>query len=159
MGKIVIKAKNCQQWRDSYVDKLRAVQRQEKADHAILSTTVFPSKQRQPFLVGRTVVVGPRQVVFIVRLLRESILQIYRLRLSNDEREAKVEALYEFIISPGFEQLFERAVEVTKKLDGIDAEEKTTHDRIWKKRGTLIQSLRRNLRDVDHEIQRIVEGA
>lgn len=159
IGKIILDSKIRQGWQNAYVNKLRDDQREEHADHAILSCIIFPSKQNQLCVQDGVIVANPRHVVWLVHLLRESMLELHRQRLSNEEREGKMHQLYELITSNSFRQLFTHAGEVARKLEDIDVKEQKAHAKVWKDRGTLNRSLQRAFGEVDREVRSILEGS
>src|SRR5260370_12566333 len=76
-GRIVIDSKNRQGWQNTFVTKLRADQIAAKADHAILSTIVFKSGQKELFVENGVIAVSPARVVYIIELLRAAILLMH----------------------------------------------------------------------------------
>jgi len=98
-GTIVYDSKNRNQWRWDYVTKLRQDQLAAKAEHAILSTAVFPAGTRQVHLHEGVLVANPARVIVLVELMRKHIVRTYGLRVSNEAREQKMGKLYEFVTS------------------------------------------------------------
>ena len=106
-GTIIYDSKDRASWRSDYVEKLAKDQRAARADHAILSTRVFPQKASQLHMEGGIIIANPARVVVLVQLLRKHLLHAHTMRLSNNERTKKTAALYEFITSPRYAQLLE----------------------------------------------------
>ena len=79
-GKIVIDSKNTKGWQNAFVTKLRQDQMEAGADHAILSTTVFPRGQKELCIEDAVIVVSPARVTHIVALLRRSMITDPRAR-------------------------------------------------------------------------------
>ena len=158
VGSILYDSKNHGAWRTSFVDKLKKDQLAADSDHAILSTSVFPSGERQLLVLAGVIVANPARVVELVRLLREHIVRTYRLRLSADERGDKTTALYEFIVSERYGQLIARFDTIAENLLELDVKEKKDHDRVWNRRGRLLKDAQKANADLANEIDRIVEG-
>lgn len=157
-GSIIYDSKNHGVWRESFVEKLKIDQLAAQADHAVLTTSAFPSGAHQITVKDDIIVLNPARAVEVVRMVREHIIQTYRLRLSSEQREEKTEALYEFINSDRCRQLMVRYQKITDDLLEIDVSEKTTHDRIWKKRGQLLRDAQKVHSDYWTEIDQIING-
>lgn len=157
-GRIVIDSKNRQAWQNGFVTKLRADQIAAKADHAILSTTVFPSGQKELFVQNGVIGVSPARVVHIVELLRTAIIRMHMLGLSVKERAGKMTELYTLITSADYAQQFGELGRLADGLSELDVEEAKEHQRVWKNRGTAVTRLKNILRQIDTEVSAILEG-
>src|SRR5262249_11301174 len=99
-GTILYDSKNRMAWQNAYIAKLRQDQLEAQADHAILTTTVFPSGKKDLCIEADVVVVNPARAVHIAYLLRKTLVANHVLGLSLKERSQKTDRLYRFIISP-----------------------------------------------------------
>ena len=157
-GRIVYDSKNRNAWRNDYVDKLKTDQIDADGHYAVLATRVFPAGVKQLHIKDGVFVAHPARIIVLATILREQMIQTHRLQLSNEERDAKTAALYEFITSERCHQIFEHFDTLTSGLLDLDVGEKEQHKRNWKKRGQLIKKVERviqvQLRD---EIDRIIE--
>ena len=158
VGSILYDSKNHGAWRTSFVEKLKKDQLADDADHAILSTSVFPSGERQLLVRDGVIVVNPARVVELVRLLRQHMVQTHRLRLSAEERDDKTRVLYEFIVSERYGQLIAQFDTLDQTLLELDVKEKKDHDRVWAKRGRLLKDAQKAHAALANEIDRIVAG-
>ena len=158
VGKILYDSKNHARWLTSFVEKLKKDQLADQADHAILSTSVFPSGEQQLVVRDGVIVANPARVVELVRLLREHMVRIHRLRLSSEERDDKTTALYEFIVSERYGELIAQFDRIAENLLELDVKEKKDHDRVWNKRGRLLKGAQKAHADLANEIDLIVAG-
>jgi hypothetical protein len=156
-GSIVYDSKNHTAWRNSFVEKLKVDQLAAKADHAVLTTSAFPAGARQLLMQDDIIVVNPARAIELVRIVREHIIQTYRLRLSGQEKNRKTEALYEFINSDRCRQLLTRYESISEELLEIDVKEVNSHNAVWKKRGQLLRDSQKVHGDYRAEIDRIIE--
>lgn len=158
-GRIVYDSKNHKAWRSEFVTKLREDQLADKAEHAVLATRVFPAGKNQLDIQDGVLIANPARVVTAVTMLREHIIQAYRLRLSAQERDEKTAVLYEFINSERCNQLFEQFGTLTQDILDLEITEKKAHDNTWKKRGLLIRNVQKVIQGQLHfEIEKIIEG-
>lgn len=157
-GSIIYDSKNHGAWRGSFVEKLKADQLADKADHAVLATSAFPSGAHQLCVQDGVLVCNPARVVELVRIIRDHIIDTYRLRLSAHERATKTAALYKFINSDRCQQLMNRYESIAEDLLGLDVSEVKAHEATWKKRGKLIRDAQKVHGDFRTEVDRIVDG-
>lgn len=158
-GTIVYDSKNRNAWRTEYVSKLRADQIAARADHAVLSSHVFPAGAKQLHIQDGVIVANPARALVIAMMLRKHVVQTHALRVSNEERSKKTEALYEFITSDRCGQFLEDISTSTGDMEELDVKEKKAHDATWKKRGELIRSVQRSRGQLSDEIERIIGTA
>ena len=92
-------------------------------------------------------------------MLRNHIVQTHELRVSNEAREEKSAALYEFITSERCGQLLNSVETMVRKLEQIEVDEQKAHRAVWKKRGELLKSVLKANGDLCFEIDRIIGTA
>jgi hypothetical protein len=142
IGTIVVDSKNTSRFLPRFVTKLRADQHREQADQAIISTTAFPPGARQLKVIDNVIVAAPAWVAVVMHLLRRHIVQMHVLRVGNEARQEKAEALHQFIVSPAGIALLDRIVRLTDDLTRLDARETTAHQKVWRERANLIAAIR-----------------
>lgn len=157
-GKILIDSKQRAAWQHPFVTKLRQDQTEIAADHAILSTAVFPAGKRELFIDGGVIVAAPARVPVIVEVLRKALIAMHVAKMSDAERADKVSRLFRFITSPAFKKKLSEAEELTGEALDIDVDEKRAHENVWKKRGVVVTRIKRVLREIDTEVSAIVEA-
>lgn len=158
-GKIAIDSKNRQQWRESFVDKLGQDQIDAEAQHAILSTAVFPQGEKDLCVRKDVILAKPNQVVSVIDLLRRTMISNHILGLSRADEGRKKDRLYQLINSDMYRQSFRTADKLCDQLQEIDAAEYAAHKKVWEHRGKLERQLERLLRDINASMAAIVEGA
>ena len=155
-GRIIYDSKNRKIWREEYVEKLRGDQLAAEADHAILTTSAFPAGQQQICVRAGVIIANPARALALVEIVRDQIIQAFRLRLSGQDRQTKTEQLYEFINSDRCEQLLRRSEEVATELSNLDVKEQQVHQKVWQKRGTLIRNAEKANLEFRSELERIL---
>lgn len=158
-GCIIYDSKNRNQWRYDYATKLRQEQLAVNADHAILSTHVFPAGARQIHIHDGVLIANPARVLVLVELLRKQIIQSHALRLSNEAREKKTNQLYEFITSDQATQLLDHIEARADDMLELDVKEQKAHATTWKTRGQLVRAVQRARADFVSQIDRIIGTA
>lgn len=158
-GTIVYDSKNHKQWRTEFVTKLRQDQIAEKAEHAVLATHVFPKDRKQLHIDNGVILANPARAVVIAMILRQQVLQVHCLKVSNEERTSKTEELYTFMTSDRFGQFLSAINRGAKQLEALQVAEKKAHDSNWKKQGELFCSIIRNCAQFDEEVARIIGTA
>lgn len=155
-GLIAYDSKNRNAWKNDYVTKLRQDQLAAHADHAVLSTTVFPAGARQLHERDGVLVANPARVIALVHVLRRQVVQLNAQRLSNEARDEKSARLYEFITSDRCTQLLDEIDSLTGDLLEIDVKEVKAHEATWKNRGQLVRSVQRARSSLASEIEKII---
>ena len=158
-GRIIVHSKNRQGWQNAFLTKLRADRVSADADHAILSTTVFPSGKKELYIEGGVIVVSPGRVVHIVELLRNAVVRMHTLGLSLRQRASKVNQLYKFMTSQEYLQRFTELGRLADDISDLDVEETKEHQRVWKRRGATVTRLKNVLREIDTDVSAILEGS
>jgi hypothetical protein len=158
-GKIVYDAKNRDAWQNGFAVKLNADKLAQGADHAILSSNKFPKDKREIHLQDGVIVAAPGRVPAIVEILRDQLVRLSELRVSNEERGSKTEALYGFITSEHCKQLIGQVEAQAGKMLDLDTREQEAHRRLWDTRKKLIHSVQKARSDLSFEIDRIIGTA
>ena len=156
VGRIVYDSKNRNAWRNEYVTKLRQDQVEAKADHAVLASKVFPAGVRELHHQDGVLVISPPRVLVLAALLRKHVVQTHALRMSNEARSHKTEALYAFIMSERFTHLVASIDTNADDIGDLDRKEEKAHQAVWKRRAELIRTIQRAHADLASEIERII---
>lgn len=157
-GLIILDSKNHMGWRNEFVTKLRQDQMASKADHAILSTAVFPSGQKELCIMEGVILVNPGRVTYVVQLLREFMIRLHKQALSLEQRHTKVEQLYQLMTSDEYARKLEEAKRLADEIHKLDVEEKKQHDKTWKARGLTTMNLIRTLKGIDDDVYAVIGG-
>src|SRR5262249_20447415 len=119
----------------------------------------FPKDKREIHLQDGVIVAAPARVLAIVEMLRDQLVRLAELRVSNEERGSKTEELYAFIISEHCKQLIAQVEAQAGKMLDLDAKEQEAHRRLWDARKKLILSVQKARGDLAFEIDRIIGTA
>ena len=155
-GTILYDSKNRKRFEAEYVTKLRGDQLAAKAEHAILSTNKFPKGSQQVHMQDGVVLANPARVVSIATILRQHVIQVHTLRLSNFERDRKTAAVYEFITSEQCTQLLDRIDERASDLLKRQEKEISWHKTNWSRQGEAIRAIQKAKVDLENELSSII---
>jgi hypothetical protein len=156
---IIYDSKNHKRWLNEHVTKLRDDQRAEKAAHAILSTQAFPKGRSQLHIDNGVILANPARAAVVAMILREQIVQLHCLKVSNKERTRKTDELYALMTSDRFKHFLTTTIRSAKQLEAIQEEERKTHDKVWRKQAELFRSFIRACAEFDEDIGRIIGTA
>lgn len=148
-GKILYDSRSRKKWKSEFAKNLRHDQVTVSAEHAIFTTSEFPSGTSQLTTREGVIVTNKARVVTLVEILRQEMVRNFRLGLSDLEKEQKSLKLYEYITTADFKQHLEQLSKLADSLDKIEADEKIAHDKTWKKRGSTFQELRKVQADIE----------
>ena len=123
------------------------------------SSNKFPSDRDQIHCQEGIIVAKPARVLALVEILRDQLVRMHQLRVSNEERGSKTEELYAFITSEHCKQLIEQVEAQAGKMLDLDAKEQEAHRRVWDQRGKLIRAVQKVRGDLSFEIDRIIGTA
>ena len=158
-GKIVYDAKNRNAWQNEFASKLKADKLVQGADFAILSSNKFPKDKAHVHNQDGVIVANPARVVALVEILREQLVRMLELRVSNEARGSKMDELYSFVTSEHCRQLIEQVQAQAGKMIELDTKEQEAHRRLWDARKKLINSVQKARSDLSFEIDRIIGTA
>jgi len=158
-GKIVYDSRNRNLWQATFATNLRNDMVTAKAQHAILTTSKFPTGIRQVHLCEGVIVANPARVLALAELLRDEIVQNHSRRMSEEDRDRKTAKLYDFIASDQFDDLLGSLDGNDEKLLQLDEEEQKAHKALWEKRRRLTTSSQRLHANLRIEIDRIIGTA
>lgn len=158
-GKIIYDAKNRNAWQNEFASKLKADKLAQGADFAILSSNKFPKEKAHVHNQDGVIVASPARVIALVEILREQLVRMLELRVSNEARGTKMEDLYTFVTSEQCRQLIEQVEAQAGKMLELDAKEQEAHRRLWDQRAKLIRSVQKARSDLSFEIDRIIGTA
>jgi len=155
-GSIVWEMKNAKNWSTTWIPKLKSDQRKIKAEVAVLVSRVLPPALESAFGFVDGVWVCSLPVVAGVALaLRQNLIDVAALRRGNEGKDERMEAIYQYVMSPGFRQRVEAVVECFQNLAKDHQKEKAAMENIWAKREAQLATLLRSVAGMVGDIQGI----
>jgi hypothetical protein len=152
-GKIVYECKRVKHFDKKHIEQAREARRIRKADFAVLVTNVFPAK-RQFYFVEKTVfVISPLSLEPVTYTLRESLVRMAILKMTNKAKEEAVQRVYDYLSSGEYHTKMNDIVGQLFELGKDLKAEISTHRRIWQKRLGTYRGLFNDVGAIDHRLQ------
>jgi hypothetical protein len=156
-GAILWESKNTRDWCNGWLEKLRADQRREKAEIAVLASAELPRTVPHFGQIDGVWVTGFALAPCLAAALRTNLIQLAGLRqASQANRDEQMQLLYDYLASTVFRQRIEAIVESFRIMQDDLNGERTMMERYWSKRETHLQVVVRNLSGMYGDMQAIV---
>jgi hypothetical protein len=155
-GTIVWESKNTKNWNKSWLTKLRGDQRREKAEIAVIVSSVLPKGMRSHFGQVSGVWVADFSVaVGLAAALRANLVDVARVTMTAQGKTEKMEVLYRYLMSTEFRQRVEAIVEAFVTMRDDLHNEKQATERHWAKREKHLDLVLQNVSGMVGDIQAI----
>lgn len=158
IGKIVYECKKVKNFDKKHIDQAKTARRIREADFAVLVTNVFPSKKQHYFVEKTVFVISPISLEPITQTLRDSLVRIFMLRLSNEAKSKAVQQVYNYLSSTEYSN---KVNDLASQLMDLGKELKTeilSHKRVWEKRYKTYRSLYIDIGVIDHKLRTLIKG-
>jgi hypothetical protein len=140
-GTILWESKRTKNWSDGWLAKLRDDQRTANAELALLITTALPKGVTAFDHVDGVWVAEPRCAIPVAIALRQSLIEIAKVRQAGDGQQTKMELVYDYLTGPRFRHRIEAIVEKFSDMQSdLDRERKVTTKQ-WAKREAQIRGV------------------
>lgn len=157
VGTIVYELKKVTKFNNAHIDQTRVAKQAREADYGILVTNAKRTKTDSGFSIARgIIIIHPAGALVLISILRENLIKMARLSLSQEERNRMIKAVLEYIQSPGFrnslEEIIQSAIELYENL----RKEITDHIRRWKYRLDKYRSIHSNANRIESRVVRLL---
>lgn len=153
VGKIVYECKKVKSFSHSHVKQAADARELRKADFAILVTNAFPAKMQSYFVSNTVYVISPVNVEAVTHALRESLVKIALLRLSNAAKERAVNEIYKYMSGNEYSNKVNGMAAELLTLRGDLKSEINSHWQAWKRRYATYQNLFTDLGAIDSKLR------
>jgi hypothetical protein len=134
VGKILYECKRVRKFKSDHLKQAAEAKLARKADYGILVTTA-QKKGHQGFSSEKGIlIVHPAGVLALVSLLRESLIKIANLKLTQAQRDVAVQKTIEYVESAEFKNGLDAIIEETRSLYAELSQERKEHVKVWEKR-------------------------
>jgi hypothetical protein len=157
-GKIVLEMKKTRAWQAGYVRQTTLAMESHGTRYGVLVTHALPARSSGLSVVGGVIVAAPAVASHVVAVLRDAIVTIARLRVSEDGKAAKSTALFEYLRSDDFGNAIQRVQQRVAELREGLSKERSHHEGSWSARENHYASLLREAAGIDARVKDLLGG-
>ncbi|KKS85857.1 MAG: hypothetical protein UV59_C0004G0005 [Candidatus Gottesmanbacteria bacterium GW2011_GWA1_43_11] len=143
-GTIIWESKRTKAWSEGWISKLKDDQRAAKAELAVIVSVVLPAEISNFDLRDGVYICNFESVVSLAKILRTSIIEIYRRKIMLQGKNEKKEELWNYLTSTEFNHRMHFTFELFQSMKIDLDKEKTANIRMWARREKQIQRLMDN---------------
>ncbi len=155
LGRIVYESKNVLNWQDTFVSTAKRYQTQYSTPYVLIVTRVLPRRKRGLCILKDIPIVEPQMAIALAAILRESIADIGKLRLSNTARDGKAQELFTYVCSDEFATRFRQISDSVQALREQQRKERNWHEKAWQTQSRLHDQMDSSPREVKERIKSI----
>lgn len=137
-GTIIWESKRTKNWQDGWLSKLRDDQRAAKAELAVIVTQALPKGIEALDQVEGVWVIHPRTIFPVATMLRNTLIEVTKVRQSSEGQQTKMELVYQYLSGPRFKQRIEAMIEAFSSMHNDLFSEKKAITKQWEKREAQI---------------------
>ena len=158
IGKIVYECKKVKTFSNSHVEQAKQARNFRKADFAVLVTNAFPSKKQYYFVDKTVFVISPVSLEPITYTLRESLVKMAMLKMSNEAKQKAVQRVYDYLSSSEYNN---KINDVSNQLMELGKDLKTeiaSHRRTWERRYNIYSSVYADVTGINYSLKDLVQN-
>lgn len=159
VGKIVYECKKVKTFNKSHIEQAKEARRLRQADYAILVTNAFPSKKQYYFVEKTVFVISPVSLEPITYTLRESLVKMALLKMSNEAKQKAVQRVYDYLSSNDYNN---KMNDVASQLIDLGKDlkiEMSTHKKTWERRYHIYRDLFTDIGMIDHKLKELIQNS
>ena len=158
IGKIVYECKKVKTFSKLHVEQAKEARNFRQADFAVLVTNAFPSKKQYYFVDKTVFVISPVSLEPITYTLRESLVKMALLKMSNEAKQKAVQRVYDYLSSSDYNN---KMNDVSNQLMELGKDLKTemaSHRRTWEKRYHIYSSVYSDITGINYSLKDLVQN-
>ncbi len=156
IGKIIYECKKTKTFENKYLDQIRQDKNRVVADYGVIVTWATKENNRNFWIDNDIVIIHPYGALDIAMFLRTMLLQMYTLKLSRSEFEAKSKAILEFMQSEEFRTRIQNSIAESRGAYEVLKKEITTHFNVWNKRARIYRNIHKNTNIIQNAIRYVL---
>jgi len=157
-GRIIYECKRTPNIPSQHISQALQAKRSRDADYAVLVTT----GRRRGFngfeQIKGVIVVAPAAVLPVSSLLRSTLIEIARAKITKAKRAAVAQRLLDFVTSAQFRNPIEEVVHLVDDLRRMVIGEFKEHRRTWKRRWEHYEKIRWDTSQIQKNLQLVLQG-
>lgn len=156
VGKIIYECKKTKEFQNKFIEQIRRDKARAIADYGVIVTWATKEDKQGFWIEEDVIIVHPYGVLDIATFLRETLVQMYTLKMSKSEFEVKGKALLEFMQSEEFRTRIQDSIAKSRDAYEILKKEVKTHVNMWKKRFKIYESIHRNTGVIQNTVRHVL---
>jgi hypothetical protein len=152
-GAILWECKNARNWSDGWIAKLKADQRLQHADIAVLVTACLPRGCTRFTTIDGVIVTDFACAAALAGVLRSHLQQVAQARHAANSKEETLELLYRYLSGVEFRQRVEAVVEAFTLMRQDLDQERRAAERAWARRAKQIDAVTFNVSGLYGDLQ------
>lgn len=143
-GKIYYESKRTKTFQNQWITKLKNDMSDEGAEIGVLVTETMPKDVESCKIKDGVWICYFEEFKFLCEALRESLIDLNKIRVSHEDKDIKMGNLYDYFFSKEFELNVKMVAEIFKVMKEDLDSEKRSFERIWKKREKNIDNAQKS---------------
>jgi hypothetical protein len=156
VGKIIYECKKTKEFQNKFIEQIRRDKAKVIADYGVIVTWATKEDRQGFWIEEDVIIVHPYGVLDIATFLRETLVQMYTLKISKSEFETKGRALLEFMQSEEFRGRIQDSINKSREAYEVLKKEVKTHVNTWKKRFKIYESIHRNTGIIQNTVRYVL---
>ncbi len=140
-GKIIYESKRTRGWSGHWIDKLKTDMRSRGADVAILVTQTFPKDMERFGEKDGVWVCNFSEIASVASIIRSSILKLYEIQKSEENKGDKMQLLYNYLTGVEFKGQVEAIAEGFMAMKNSITKERMQMEKMWKEREKQLEKV------------------
>ncbi len=158
IGNILYECKKTEKYDNLFIREIKRHQEVARADYAVIVTHAQKEGKSKFFIEENVIVIDPIGLLDLAGLLRISLIDIYKMKLTKDEAKEKGIQILRYMQSGDFRNNMVDTIEKSRKAYELLVSEVKDHERVWIERIKLYHSIHENIQTVRKSIGEIVTG-
>lgn len=140
-GKIYYESKRTKEFQSSWIEKLKADMREIGADIGVIVTAALPKDIEKMGLKNGVWICSFEDFKILSNILRDNVINIHFVKSAHQNKDDKMNSLYNYLTSSEFSMHVEAIVEGFTQMQSELESEKRSMNRIWKAREKQIEKV------------------
>lgn len=158
IGSILYECKKTEKFISSFIKEVKSHQEVARAEYAVIVTHALKEGKSKFFVEENIIVIDPLGFLDVATLLRNSLIEMHRLKLTKEEVKEKGIQILRYMQSGEFRNNMIDVIEKSKKAYELLVGEVKDHQKAWTERIRLYHSIHDNIQGVRKSIGEIVTG-
>ena len=155
IGSIVWETKRTKAWSDIWINKLKQDQRAVNADLAVIVTQVLPEGTKNFSIKNEVWISNYDSILGLATLLRDSLIKIATVRLSETNKQDKKEILWNYLTGIEFKNRMDAIADVYHQMQEEMEIEKRWFTKKWAKQERNIRQVIDSISGMDGDLKGI----